>query len=184
MANISLAPKRSLTLKIASWYSQRRFGKVVAPALAMGHQPAILRANARWEMAVEKWDRLDSHVKELAVAASAARLGCAWCMDFGYWIARMDGIDPRKLDELPHWRDSDVYTDLERAAIAYAEAMTDSPVTVTEDMVKTLREHLEEDQIVELTMVIAVENQRARFNSALGLAPQGFRDSCALPPAQ
>ncbi len=42
-------------------------------------------------------------------------IGCAWCMDFGYWIGMSDGLDPNKVHDVPRWRDSTAYTDLERA---------------------------------------------------------------------
>jgi alkylhydroperoxidase family enzyme len=45
--------------------------------------------------------------------ASAATIGCSWCMDFGYWESTQRGIDPKKLRDVPQWRDSAVYTDLD-----------------------------------------------------------------------
>jgi hypothetical protein len=50
-------------------------------------------------------------------------------------------------------------------------------------MVAGLRGHLDDAQLVELTMMVSVENSRARFNTALGLTGQGFRDRCELPAA-
>ena len=52
---------------------------------------------------------------------------------------------------------------------------------VTDEMVAGLRRQLDDAALVELTMMVAVENSRARFNSALGLTGQGFRDRCDLP---
>ena len=79
------------------------------------------------------------------------------------------------------WRDSDVYTDLERQVMAYAEAMTTTPPSVTDEMVAGLRRELDDAELVELTMMVAVENIRSRFNSALGLTSQGFKDRCEIP---
>ena len=84
----------------------------------------------------------------------------------------------RKLRDVPHWRDSDAFTEVERLVLEYAEAMSATPPAVTDDLVADLRQHLDDDQLVELTM-IAVENQRSRFNSALGLTSQGFTDRSA-----
>jgi alkylhydroperoxidase family enzyme len=61
--------------------------------------------------------------------------------------------------------------------------MTSTPPAVTDAMVADLRRELGEPALVELTMMVAVENQRSRFNSALGLTSQGFRDRCELPTA-
>jgi alkylhydroperoxidase family enzyme len=182
MARISLDPPNRPLVRAANWYSRRRFGTVLEPARAMGHSPRVLKANARAEMAYEKFDRLDPHLSHLAQMVAAATVGCEWCMDFGYWISLDTGLDARKARELPRWRHSDAYTDLERKVIEYAEAMSSTPPAVTDEMVAALRTDLDEAQLVELTMMISVENQRARFNSALGLTSQGFADRCELRP--
>ena len=62
-----------------------------------------------------------------------------------------------------------------------AEAVSTTPPTVTDAMVADLRDRLDDAALVELTMMIAVENQRSRFNSALGLTSQGFKDRCEIP---
>ena len=86
------------------------------------------------------------------------------------------------LREVPRWRESDVFTPLEREVIAYAEAMTATPPQVTEEMVDGLVAGLGVPAVVELTKMVAVENERSRFNSALGLTSQGFSDRCELAP--
>jgi alkylhydroperoxidase family enzyme len=113
--------------------------------------------------------------------ASATTVGCSWCLDFGFWESTTRGIDPAKLRDVPRWRDSDRFTDLERQVMAYAQAMTTTPLEVTDGMVAGLRRSLDDAQLVELTMMISVENSRSRFNSALGLSSQGFRDRCEIP---
>lgn len=180
MGRISLDPPPSLTYRIGSWYSRRRYGKTLEPGAAMAHHPRLLRGYVRWELAVERWHSVPSGLKDLGVMAAATRVGCEWCMDFGYWSAYAEGLPEAKLRELPRWRSSDVYTPLERRVIAYAEAMSATPPEVTDEMVDELRADLTEQQLVELTMAIAVENQRARFNNALGLASQGFKAECAV----
>jgi len=62
----------------------------------------------------------------------------------------------------------------------YAEAMTATPPQVTDGLAESLRTQLGNDGFVELTMMVAVENERSRFNSALGLTSQGFSDRCEL----
>ncbi len=181
MARIPLDPPRTLTYRLTEWYSRRRFGAVADPVAAMAHQPRVLITNARYEMSLDRWNRLDPTLKDLAEMAAAVAIGCSWCVDFGYWISTSRGTDPAKLRAVPRWRESDVFTDLERAVLAYAEAATQTPTAVTDEMVAELRRHLDDAALVELTMMIAVENQRSRFNSALGLTSQGFGDRCELP---
>jgi alkylhydroperoxidase family enzyme len=65
--------------------------------------------------------------------------------------------------------------------LEYTEAATATPPTVTDELVDGLRQDLGDAALVELTMMIAVENQRSRFNSSLGLTSQGFKDRCEVP---
>jgi AhpD family alkylhydroperoxidase len=181
MARIPLDPPRTLVYRLTEWYSRHRYGAVADPAAAMGHHTRVLIADARFEMAVDKWHRLDPTLKALAEMAASVAIGCSWCVDFGYWKSHRQGVDPAKLENVPAWRDSDVYTDLERRVLEYAEAATATPPAVTDEMVAGLREHLDDAALVELTMMVAVENQRSRFNSALGLTSQGFKDRCEVP---
>ena len=102
-------------------------------------------------------------------------------MDFGYYVSRTNGMDAAKLEQVAAWRTSSVYTPLERKVLEYAEAMTVTPPTVTDEMVEGLRAELDDAQLVELTEMISVENLRSRTNSALGLTSQGFTSQCDLP---
>lgn len=71
----------------------------------------------------------------------------------------------------------------ERAAIAYADAITTDPHTVTDEQVGDLRRRFGDDGVIELTYQIGVENMRARMYSALGITEQGFSsgDACRVP---
>jgi alkylhydroperoxidase family enzyme len=147
-------------------------------ARALAHNPRVLRTNARAELSLAKWHTVPAGLKELAVMAAAAHFNCSWCTDFGHWVSYSRGMDPAKMRDLPRWRGSGAYTGLERKVLAYAEAMSATPQEVTDEMVSGLRRDLDDAQLVELTMMIAVENQRSRFTSALGLSSQGFKDRC------
>jgi alkylhydroperoxidase family enzyme len=183
MARIPLDPPRTLINRLAAWYSRRTYGTVLDPAAAIGHNPRVLLSYARHERSLAGWHRLDPLLKALAVMSSAATIGCSWCLDFGYWENTRHGLDPAKLRDVPRWRDSDRYSPLERRVLAYAEAMSSTPLGVTDELVAELRRDLDDATVVELTMMIAVENSRSRFNSALGLTSQGFRDRCEVPAA-
>ena len=65
--------------------------------------------------------------------------------------------------------------------IDYAEAMTKTPAEVTDDLFAALQEHFDEEQLVELTAMIAWENWRARFNWAFDIGAEGFREGAACP---
>jgi alkylhydroperoxidase family enzyme len=182
MARISLDPPKTLSYRLTTWYAHRRYGLQLQPLAAMGHNMPVTRADAIFELQIARWRKLDRRLKDLAVMASAATIGCAWCMDFGYWESvTHHGVPAEKLRAVPHWRDSDAFTELERLVLAYAEAMTATPPQVTDEMVAQLTARLSEAQLVELTAIVAVENLRSRLNSALGLTSQGFVDRCEIP---
>jgi alkylhydroperoxidase family enzyme len=176
MARISLDPPTTLGYRLGRWFSRRKYGAMLDPGVAIGHNMQVGRSYAIFEMQAERWHTLDRDLKDLAVTA-AARIRCAWCMDFGFWAATVGHAVPAaKIEAAPAWRDSDLFSELELLVVAYAEAMTATPPEVTDEMVAELGRYLSEAQLVELTAVIAVENLRSRINSALGLTAQGFAD--------
>ncbi|MGK5729176.1 carboxymuconolactone decarboxylase family protein [Streptomyces sp. URMC 124] len=181
MARISLTPDRTPLIRLVQWYSRRAYGKVLEPLMAAAHNRRVLLTTSRFEMSLARWNKLDPQLKALAVMASAAAIGCSWCMDFGYWVNRGHGMPHEKLRDVPVWRDSDAYTPLERDVLEYAEAMTATPPTVEDDLAERLRLRLGDAAFVELTAMVAVENLRSRTNAALGLHSQGFKDTCEIP---
>jgi alkylhydroperoxidase family enzyme len=184
MARISLNPPRTLGYRLGSRFARRRYGVMPDPGAAIGHNMQVGRSYAIFEMRVERWRQLDRELKDLAVMAVAAAIGCAWCMDFGYWDAMVNHAVPaEKIRETANWRGSKVFSELELLVMEYAEAMTATPPRVTDAMAEALRRHLNEAQLVELTAIVAVENLRSRTNSALGLTAQGFQDRYELPAA-
>jgi alkylhydroperoxidase family enzyme len=69
---------------------------------------------------------------------------------------------------------SELFTESERAALAYAEAMTITGRGVTDALFARVRACFDEAQVVELTAAVALENFRSKFNTALGIGAQGF----------
>jgi alkylhydroperoxidase family enzyme len=84
------------------------------------------------------------------------------------------GADEEKIRQVPAWRESRLFSDLERAALEYAERMTVTGERVTDELWQRLRGHLSEAQMVELTAAVALENFRSKFNVPLGVEAQGF----------
>lgn len=180
---IPAAPITGLYGRFLAAYTKRTFGQVPDNAYVLFHHTKVLRSVLSFEGKVARWDRLDKTLKVYAQLASAGVIGCSWCLDFGYFMAHHDGLDLAKVREVPRWRASEVFSPLERDVLEYAEAMTTTPMTVSDAMVDRLVEQLGAPAVVELTQMIALENMRSRFNSAAGLQSQGFSDVCDLPLA-
>ena len=85
---------------------------------------------------------------------------------------------------MPRWRESAAFTPLERDVLEYAEAMTNTPPTVTDELSASLLEQLGPAAMVELTAVIAFANMATRSNAALGIESQGFSAACEIPLAK
>ena len=84
------------------------------------------------------------------------------------------GADEDKVREIPTWRESQRFSDAERAALEYAEAMTITGQRVSDELFGRLKTFYDEPQIVELTAAVALENFRSKFNVPLGIEAQGF----------
>ena len=83
-----------------------------------------------------------------------------------------------KLSEVLAWRDSKLFSPMERVALEYAERITATGQKVDDTLFSELKKHFTEAQIVELTAAIAMENFRSKFNPPLGIEAQGF---CMVP---
>jgi alkylhydroperoxidase family enzyme len=185
MARIE-APENPGPLTRLAWRFARREtgGKLAEPVALMAHSPLLMNGYGGFEMAFSRSKRAPKHLKLLAELKASALCGCEWCMDFGSWLAGKDSkITEEQIRELPRFRDSDAFDDDEKLVLEYAEGISRTPVEVPDDVFDRLRERFDEGQIVELTWAAAIENLRARFNWALGIASQDYSEGavCVRP---
>ena len=160
------------------------FGGQVPEPLEVGwHNPAAMEAALEFGMRVNEWDAVEESLKSFAHMAVAAFVGCSWCLDIGYFTALDQQLDPAKASQVPRWREADVFTPLERDVMEYAEAMSSTPLTVTDELSARLLEALGEAGLIELTAYIAFSNFSTRNNVALGIESQGFSSNCEVPLA-
>jgi alkylhydroperoxidase family enzyme len=161
---------------------QKKLGKVPTAVGVYWHNPKVLNATSRFGGKLQKWDACDEGLKSFAHMAVASLVGCTWCLDFNYFEVRNKGLDVDKAREIPRWRESDVFSPLERDVLEYAESMSLTPPTVTDDLVNRLHAALGPAAVVELTSVIAFANMTTRGNVALGIESDGFAAACGLKP--
>jgi alkylhydroperoxidase family enzyme len=163
-------------------FARRTLGTVPTSIGVYWHHQKVLMDMASVGSKVQKWDRCDEQLKSFAHMAVASRVGCTWCLDFNYFEAHNKDLDMDKAREVPRWRESEVFSALERDVLAYAEAMTETQPTVTDDLVESLLSQLGEAGVLELTAVVAFANFTTRANVALGIESDGFADACGLKP--
>ena len=163
-------------------FAKKTLGQVPSSLGVDWHNQRVLTSMAGAGGKVRKWDACDEQLKSFAHMAVAAQVGCSWCLDFNYFEAHNNHLDMDKAREVPRWRESTVFSALERDVLEYAEAMTLTPPTVTDEMVAGLRDQLGDAALVELSAVVAFANFTTRPNIALGIESDGFAAACGLKP--
>ena len=131
-------PKAELTGiygAIVKRMSRKLLGDVAEPAEVAWHNRKVLNFSFLIGRKAQKWDQCDENLKSFAHMAVASLVGCSFCLDLGYFMAHNEGLDETKAREVPRWRESGVFTPLERDVLEYAEAMTQTPPTVTDEHV-------------------------------------------------
>ncbi|MCW0216409.1 MAG: carboxymuconolactone decarboxylase family protein [Pseudonocardia sp.] len=183
MARIPAVPERDAGTfgRLVYRIARRRFGEVPEPFAVLRNHRKLFWAGLVTELMVEKAATgLPAAVRELAVFRTATVVGCSWCVDFGTMLQRLDGLDVDRLRNVDAYATDPSFTARERLAVAYADAMTATPPTVTDSQVDELVAAFGPAGVVELTQAIGMENLRARTNHALGITEQGFDAACRV----
>ncbi|MDH6705707.1 alkylhydroperoxidase family enzyme [Kitasatospora sp. MAA19] len=175
-------PKAELPVELSE-NLVKQLGEVPEPIEVVWHSPKVATSNLEFSAKLGEWDAADAGLKSFAHMAVAAQVGCSWCLDVGYFQAQHQDLDLTKASQVPRWRESEVFTPLERDVLEYAEAMTNTPPTVTDELYAGLLGRLGPAAMVELTAYIAFVNMATRNNAANGVTSQGFSDACEIPLA-
>jgi alkylhydroperoxidase family enzyme len=185
MTRIEGVPTRKASPLVRLIYrlSRRRLKRDVDPIAVYAHAPGLLIGYGMFEQATGRLHNVDERLKVLAETKAAAVVSCEFCCDIASSISREAGVTEAQLLALPRYRESGEFSDLEMLVLDYATAMSRTPTTVTDELFAQMREHFDERQLVEMTNVIALENMRARFNSAFDMTVAGFSDGmvCVAP---
>ena len=98
-------------------------------------------------------------------------------------MSRQREVTERDLAELAGYKTSSVFSEVEKLALRYAEAMTRTPADVPQDLYDAMSRHFDAKQLVELTSAIAWENYRSRFNRPFDVQSGGYSEgaACAVP---
>jgi uncharacterized peroxidase-related enzyme len=168
-------------VKLFFWNQKRRYGQVLEPARLWGRSPKVFAALALLYGALDRRrSPIEPALRSLITVRVSQINWCRFCVDLNSMLVLQRGSSAEKLNDLATFRDSDRYTEREKAALHYAEAMTLSDRKVTDADRVELRRHFDENAIIELTAVIAFQNLSSKFNAALDVPPQGF---CQKPPS-
>jgi AhpD family alkylhydroperoxidase len=178
--------KTGLMVRATNWYTRRVYGRNVTTTPVIANSRANMLAWGMFEWWHERGHAVDEKLKVLAATKAATKIGCQFCIDIGSALGRKAGVTDEQLRDFHDYRESDAFSPVEKLVMQYAEEMSKENVEIPDELFARLREHFDDEQIVELTAAIAIENFRARFNDALDVAPSGFSEGvyCPLPEKQ
>ena len=142
--------------------SRSTFGRL-APAAVAG----LLALD---EAAIEAG--LDPGLLELVKLRASQMNGCAYCIQFHLTAARTKQVAREKLDLVVAWQDATAFSERERAALAWTEALTDIGVGIADDDYDDVREQFSEAQLAHLSVAIAAVNAWNRISVGFRFAPQ------------
>jgi AhpD family alkylhydroperoxidase len=167
-------------IRVFFWNQKRRYGAVLQPSRLWGRSPKVFAALALLYGALDRRSSpIDPALRTLVTVRVSQINHCSFCVDINSATALKRGLTQEKLAEVAAFADSDFFDDRERAALAYAEAMTFTGMQPDDEQFDALRRHFDDDGIIELTALIAFQNLSSKFNAALRVEPQGF---CPVPP--
>src|SRR5882724_1455697 len=138
--------------------------------------PAAYNAMLSLEMFIRKSSKLEPCLIELVKMRASQINGCAFCLDMHAKDARARGESEQRLYCLPAWRETPFYTDRERAALAWTEAVTLVTEGHVEDEVfEEARKHFSEAELANLTLAIVTINGWNRFSIAFRSVPGAYK---------
>ncbi len=167
-------------VRLFFWSQRRKYGAVLEPARLWGRTPRVFAAVALLFGAL---DRRSSPIEPALRALITVRVSqinwCTFCVDINSSLVLKRGGEAAKLAALAEHQESGLFSEREKAALAYADAVTYSDRQAGPEHFAELRRHFSDDAIIELTGLIAFQNLSSKFNAALGVEPQGF---CHIAP--
>ena len=149
-----------------------RGGRLINIYRLMLHSPALANAWFDLNQAVRYGTEIDGQSRELAVIRVAVLNDVEYIQRaHGPAYALKEGLTPEQVTALANWQASNLFSDQQRALLAYTDAMT-REIDVADAVFAEVRKYFTERQTVELTMLIGAYNMLTRFLKALKVDPE------------
>ena len=168
-------------IRLFFWKQRMTYGQVLDPGLLWGRSPLVFAGLALLYGAVNRRrSPLSAELRALITVRVSQINHCEFCTDINSATLHKRGASWDKIAAVHDWPNSPLFDAREQTALEYAEAVTRSELHPDDSLFDHLREHYDEDALVELTGLIAFQNMSSKFNAALEVPPQGF---CRMPDA-
>jgi AhpD family alkylhydroperoxidase len=162
-------------MRLLFFLQRRRYGCELEPARLWGRTPRVYLAMSAMNAALNrKSSTLDPALRSLVQVRVSQINWCPHCIDINSAVGLQRGLKEEELAALPRFADASVFDERKKAALHYAEAMTDSNRHTDQALLSGLQRHFSDDAIIELTALIAFQNMSSKFNAGLGIEAQGF----------
>ena len=159
---------------------RRRYGKELEPARLWARSPKVFTGLSLLYGALDRGSSpIDPGLRSLLTVRVSQINWCAFCVDINAATGLKRGVSEEQFAALDQFESSPLFDERQKAALAYAEAMTRTDAGVNEPLMARVKKHFNDDAVIELTAIIAFQNMSSKFNAALDVAPQGF---CRRPP--
>lgn len=156
---------------------KRRYGRELEPARLWGRSPKVFAGLSLLYGALDrKSSPIEPALRTLVTVLVSQINWCAFCIDINSATGLKRGLTEAHLAALVDFEASPLFDDRIKAALAYATAVTKNETNA--NLMTRLKNYFNDDAIIELTALIAFQNLSTKFNSALGVAAQGF---CNIP---
>lgn len=174
-------------------HSTQMFGRVANAVRTAAHTPKVTQALFGFMVAILREEIsgvLDIQTKTLVILKTSMINGCDYCVGHNTTLGRACGLSDEQIEALDGgFRNSDLFTPAQKAAIAWAEHLTERTYRQHPEAMEELKRHFGEEQIVEISMVSGFFNFWNRFVDGLQMDPEGtqvtnlFRKSTKIDPA-
>ncbi len=170
-----------LFTRLFFWRQKQKYGKILDPGLLWARSPWVFASVATLYGALDRNSSpLTPALRSLLTVRISQINHCEFCIDINSATLNNRGVTMEKISKLSNWHISEEFSDIEKIALEYCEAITYSDRQTTPEMMKRLKEYFDEDAIIELTGLISFQNLSSKFNAALNVPAQGF---CQMPDA-
>jgi len=167
-------------VKIFFWNQKRKYGAILEPARLWGRTPRVFAGLALLYGALDrKSSPIEPSLRTLITIRVSQINWCSFCVDINSATAVKRHVSEEKLSSLTNFEACGLFSEREKAALAYTEAVSFSDQDTTQAHFDRLRNCFDDDAIIELTALIAFQNLSSKFNASLAVAPQGF---CNIAP--
>lgn len=157
-------------LRFFYYFQKKKYGMPLEPTLLWGRSPRVMRNFLSMVRSLNRKNSpLDPQLRALVCVKVSQINQCAFCIDMNASFV----VDRDKVNDLQNFASSVLFSKKEKAALKYTEAMTHtSKVDIA--IFNELKNHFNDDAIVELTALIAFQNMSSKFNAALDASAYGF----------